>query len=178
MHTEYEARVLEVNLVELEQQLKKLGATYVGEFTQYRYVYDVKPKQEGKWIRLRKTNDKTTVTIKNIENKGISGTKELEIKVDNFEKMNLFLEELGYKNKSYQENKRISYILDEVEIDIDFWPLIPTYIEVEGPNESSVLQVIKKLGYAVDEIVTLNVNEIYRKYGYELEEIKELRFDE
>lgn len=176
MHTEYEARILEINVEELENKLQELGAKYVGEFNQQRYVYDVKPKQDGKWIRLRKANEEVTLTIKDIVNDGISGTKELEIRVDNFEDTNLLLEELGYTNKGYQENKRVRYILDNVEIDIDSWPLIPTYVEIEGKNEEEVKDIIKKLGYSEEEMVTINTKSIYKKYGYELDDIKELRF--
>ena len=176
MHTEYEARILEINVEELKNKLQELGAKYVGEFNQQRYVYDVKPKQDGKWIRLRKANEEVTLTIKDIVNDGISGTKELEIKVDDFEATNLLLEELGYINKGYQENKRVRYILDDVEIDIDSWPLIPTYVEVEGKSEEEVIKVIEKLGYSEEEMVTINTKSIYKKYGYELDDIKELRF--
>lgn len=64
----------------------------------------------------------------------LGGTQEHEVVVSDFEKMNDILEKLGYKHRNYQENKRIRYILDEVEIDIDTWPLIPTYAEIEGKN--------------------------------------------
>ena len=40
----------------------------------------------------------TTLTIKDLNAKTIDGTKELEIEVDDFDKTNQILEELGYKN--------------------------------------------------------------------------------
>ncbi len=176
MHTEYEARILEIDVNEVEQKLRDLGAEFKGVLNQQRYVYDVKPKREGKWIRLRKVGEETTLTIKDIVNSSISGTKELEIQVDDFTRTNLLLEELGYVHKGYQENKRIRYEIDGVEVDIDSWPMIPTYMEIEGKDETSVINFIKKLGYTNDDIVTLSVNDIYRKYGYELDEIEELKF--
>lgn len=178
MNTEFEVRILEIDVKKLEERLNSLKAIYKGEFNQERYVYDVKPKKEGKWIRLRKANDDVTLTIKDITNNKIDGTKELEIKVDDFEKTNLILEELGYINKSYQENKRKRYILDNTEIDIDSWPLIPTYVEIEGKSEEDVINMVEKLGYTKSDMVTLNLNEVYRKYGYELDEINDLRFKE
>ena len=53
MNIEYEVRVLEINKDELISKLENLGATFKGEYFQRRYVYDVVPKEESKWIRLR-----------------------------------------------------------------------------------------------------------------------------
>lgn len=50
--------------------------------------------------------------------------------VSDFDKTVGMLKILGYESRSIQENKRIRYVLDDVEIDIDTWPLIPLYIEV------------------------------------------------
>lgn len=176
-NVEYEARVLEINHDEMIKKLESLGAIKVFESLQERYVYDLKPKQENKWIRLRTNGKKTTLTIKCIEDETISGTKELEIEVDDFKKTNEILETLGFKNRGFQQNKRIQYTLDGVEIDLDKWPLIPEYIEVEGPDEESVIKTIEKLGITRDKIVTLDVTNIYKHYGYDVLEMKDLNFD-
>lgn len=98
-----------------------------------RYVYDFNPINKNKWIRLRTDGKTSTLTIKEIVDKNeIDGTNEIEIEVSSFENANKILNELGYVARNYQENKRIKYTLDGVEIDIDFWPLIPPYVEIEG----------------------------------------------
>ena len=165
-NVEYEARVLEINHDEIIKKLEALGAKKVFESLQQRYVYDLKPKEENRWIRLRTNGKKTTLTIKSIESQTISGTKEQEIEVDDFDKTNEILETLGFKNRGFQENKRIQYVLDGIEIDLDRWPLIPEYLEIEGPDEESVIEMLKKLGITQDEIVTLDVASIYEHYGY------------
>ena len=91
-------------------------------------VYDIKPFKENKWIRLRTDGFKTTLTIKEYTSSKIDGVKELEIEVSDMEKTNLILEELGYKKRSVQENKRTRYILNDVEIDIDTWPYLKTFV--------------------------------------------------
>ena len=133
MHTEIEERILEVNKDEVIKKLESLGAVKAGEWFQKRYTYDFTPKRENEWLRLRTNGEETTLTYKNVESREIDGTKELEIKVDEFEETNNMLEILGYIHKDYQENKRIRYYLNDVEIDIDTWPMIPTYVELEGP---------------------------------------------
>ena len=62
MHTEYEVRVLEVNKEEIIKKLELLNAKKVGDWNQKRYVYDLKPANPGKWIRLRTNGIKTTLT--------------------------------------------------------------------------------------------------------------------
>ena len=103
---------------------------------------------------------------------------ELEIEVDNFERCNLMLKELGYVPKGYQENRRVQYSYQGVEIDIDYWPLIPTYLEIEGPSEEKVYEVMKKLGLKKKDVTSLDVQNIYLNYGYKLDDIKELKLEE
>ena len=63
MKTEYEVRVLDINKKEMIKKLEALGATKKGEFNQKRYVYDLKPIQKGKWIRLRTNGNVSTLKI-------------------------------------------------------------------------------------------------------------------
>ena len=114
MKTEYEIRILEIDKEEMIKRLENLGAKKVGEYEQKRYVYDLRPVEKGKWIRLRTNGLNTTLTYKDIVSNTIDGTKEIEIEVDDFEKTNEFLEKIGFKNRGYQENKRIQYILNNV----------------------------------------------------------------
>ena len=113
-----------------------------------------------------------------IDNKKIDGTKELEIKVSDFNKTNLILNELGYNFRNYQENLRTIYLIDNVEISIDTWPLIPTYMEIEGKNNEDVLEVLNKINPDKDKITTLDVESIYKTiYGIDVMKIKELKLN-
>lgn len=181
MHIEYECTLLEVNKSEFIEKIEKLGAIKKGEYFQKRYVFDFNPVNPSKWIRLRTNGEKTTLTIKNLKDKNIiGGTEELEIEVSDFELTKKILSELGYTHRNYQENKRITYVLDNVEIDIDSWPLIPTYVEFEGKSEKDVKDFIEKLDLTEEEkkkIVNLDVVSIYEDY-YDIDvmSIKELKF--
>ena len=74
------------------------------------------------------------------------------------------------------DDKRIQYILDDVEIDIDTWPKIPTYLEIEGKDKESVNKIIKKLNIDESKISTLDVQSLYEYYGYD--GIHDLKFEE
>jgi adenylate cyclase class 2 len=177
MKTEYEVRVLEINVEELKKKLDRL-ATFKFDRLQKRYVYDFKPVIPTKWLRLRTNGVDNTLTIKNILSDKIDGTKELEIKVSDFEETNLILKELGYIPKGYQENKRVQYMLDGVEIDIDYWPLIPAYMEIEGSSEEEVYKTLTKLGYSKKDATTKDVESIYLDYKISLKEIYNLKLEE
>lgn len=177
MHVEYECRILEINKEEFIGKLEKAGAIKIGEYFQKRYVYDFNPVISNKWIRLRTNGKKTTLTIKEITDKTVDGTKELEIEVSSFDDTNNILNELRYKTRNYQENSRISYMLDDVEIDIDTWPLIPTYAEIEGSSKECVDNLLKKLSICEKNITCLDVASIYNEiYNINILKIKELRF--
>ncbi len=169
MKYEIEARLLEVNETDFICKLTKNNATFVGDWLQVRNCYDFKPVNPNSWIRLRTNGKETTLTIKEIENASISGTKESEIVVSDFDETDAILNKLGYFARSVQENRRIRYMLDNVEIDIDFWPFIPTYVEFEAETEEDIKNVCKKLEINFDSLVTLDVSSIYSHYGYDIE---------
>ena len=146
--------------------------------------YKATPK---KWIRLRKTIEKTqnkkiesvTLTVKHIlkaNETNIQQMQETEIKVDSFEETNELLEKIGFFHRSYQEKKREKYILNEHEIDIDTWPGIPTYFEVEGKDKKDLEEILNILGYSFDDAISCTVDEIYRKIGIDINNMSELKF--
>ena len=178
MHTEYEVRVLEIDVYAIIEKLEKLGAKKIGDWNYRRYVYDVKPKEEGKWIRLRTNGESTTLTYKNIIDNSINGTKEVEINVNSFDNTNEFLECIGFKSRSYQENKRVRYMLDDVEIDIDTWPMIPSYLEIEGDSEDDVMRIVNKLGLETSNLTSLSPQDIYIDiYGIDIRDMDVLKFN-
>ena len=165
MKTEIEARLLDCNVEDIVDKLNGCGAQFVGDWLQIRHCYDFNPVNENSWIRLRTNGEETTLTIKEVQDGSISGTKEWEIVVSDFNVAEEMLNKMGYYARSVQENRRIRYMLDGVEIDIDFWPMIPTYVEFEAESEDAIKKVCKKLNINYDELVTLDVMSIYNHYG-------------
>lgn len=143
--------------------------------------YDINPR---KWIRLRKTGEQVTLTIKNILNKqkfinvnAIDSVKEYEICVDNLKICNMILENLGFFYRNYQEKRRISYTVRGMNLDFDFWPLIPPYLEIEGEDSEKIYKLAYDLGFSGEDIVIMNTDEVYRKNGLNIYDYKELKFD-
>jgi adenylate cyclase class 2 len=163
-HIEYEVRVLEINVEEMKNKLNSLGATLVEDVFQRRYLYDFNPVNPDKWIRLRTNGNTTTLTIKDVKSSKIDGTHEMEIEVNDFDTTNEILKELGYTPRGVQENRRIKYDLNGVEVDIDKWPRIPEYLEVEGKSEEEVYKTLELLGIEKDKAISLNTQSIYKEY--------------
>lgn len=176
---EYEARILEIEKEKLEKKLENLGAKKIADFNYKRRIYNFNPATDGKWIRLRTDGKNTTLTIKEIKSKTIDGTEEVEIQVSDFEQTNIILNKLGYKSHTYQENKRTRYVLDDIEIDIDTWPYIPTYVEIEGKSTEEVENMIKKLELDNSKITTVGVQEVFNKfYNIDIAKKQEVKFGE
>jgi len=178
MKTEIECRLLECDVEKIIQSLEENNAKFIGDWLQLRNCYDFNPIKENSWIRLRTNGEETTLTIKEIKSSKIDRTKESEIIVSDFNTTNEILNKLGYQARSKQENRRIRYMLDNVEIDIDFWPFIPTYVEFEGESEQSIKDICKKLNIDYSSLTSLDVASIYEKYGYKLEALQSLQLEE
>ena len=178
MHIEYECRLLDCNVEKFIKVLEENHAEFVGDWIQLRYCYDFTPVRENSWIRLRTNGKETTLTIKEIKTNKINGTNESEIVVSDFKATDEILNKLGYTARSKQENRRIRFMLDDVEIDIDFWPHIPTYVEFEGKSESAIVAVCKKLGLDYTKLTTIDVSSIYKYYGIDISKSPILTLEE
>ena len=170
MKSEYEITVLDIDVMEIKKKLLEMGAVKEGDFFQKRNIYNFHEEYRGRFIRLRTNGTKTTLTIKD------KSEKELEVKVSDFEKTDEILKMLGYEHSMYQENKRTIYRLGDIEFDIDSWPMIPTYLEIEGKSKEQVEEMIEKLEIDKDKLSLDKVSEIYKRYGIDIHNYKNLKF--
>lgn len=137
---------------------------------------DVNP---NKWIRLRKSNEKVELTVKHILNKNkdkIQKVKEVEIEVSSLEEANLILESIGVVHRNYQEKIRYSYTYKNAEVEIDLWPGLEPYVEIECDSEDVINEIIDMLVFNDKRIVSLNTEELYREKGIDILKISELKF--
>lgn len=134
-----------------------------------------------KWIRLRKTGDETTITIKKIINVDkeykIDNVEELEIPIPSIESGRELLQNLGYFPTNHQKKLRIAYDYLNTEVVLDKWPKIPPYVEIEGQTED-ILNVVSNLGYTKDDIKVMNTDAVYALNGIDLYKFTDLDFDE
>ena len=176
MQTEVEAKFPDIDPNSLREKLRSLGAVLeYPEVLMRRKVFDYEDNRLykiGGWIRVRDEGDRVTFTYKQLNDRTLHGTKEVEVIVDNFDKTCELLLAIGLKQKSYQETKREKWKLNGVEITIDTWPWIPTFVEVEAADEASVKKAVELLGLDWSQTMHGSVENIYQMhYDFSDEEI-------
>lgn len=177
MQTEIEAKFLDVNHDEIRKKLKALGAKLEQPMRLMRrknYDYNDRRLENEKtgWVRVRDEGDKITLAYKQLEDRTLLGTKEVGLDVNDFEATCLFLENIGLEVQSYQETKRESWTIGEIQIELDEWPWVKPFIEIEAPDEASLKNVAAKLGYDWKDALHGSVEIVYQaEYDVTEEEV-------
>lgn len=185
MQTEIEAKFLDTNHDDMRAKLKALGAICEQtERVMRRKNYDYPDKRLEKsvegWIRVRDEGNKVTLAYKQLNDRTLHGTKEVSVTVSSFDDTCKFLEAIGMEEQSYQETKRESWKLGDAEIELDEWPWIPPFLEIEAPDEQQLREVAEKLGLSMDDAVHGSVEiaytTVYDVTDQEVDHWKEILF--
>jgi len=151
MQTEIEAKFINVNVDLIRKKLKDAGAKLIEpERLMKRHVFDYpdhRLEAIGGWVRVRDEGSKITMSYKQLNDRTLHGTKEVTLVIDDYEQAKQFLDSIGLIIDSYQETKRESWKLDDVDVEIDTWPWIPSFVELEAPDEASIKAAAKTLGF-------------------------------
>jgi adenylate cyclase class 2 len=179
---EIEARFLEINKDDLITKLKKINAQDMGENLLEEVIfYDNKLEwiERRKYIRLRKSGDQIKLTYKHNLEQTIDSATEIEIEVNDFQKTKEILVNAGLSAYRNQQKKRHTFKYEDLTIDIDTWPRIPTYVEIEGPSESLIKDfATNKLGLDWSEVVFDDAKTIIEKrYSIPVGEMSWFTFD-
>lgn len=163
MKNEIEAQFLDINKDVVRSKLKEIGAKLEKpEVLMRRIVFYT---GEHSFARVRDEGDKIVMTYKNVsDDHSILGTKEVNIEVNDYDDAILFLKGCGLEIKARQETKREIWKFGEVEICIDTWPWIPTFMEVEGPTEESVWETAEKLVFDESQAKFGSIDTTYAHY--------------
>ena len=150
METEIEAKWLNIDKDAIRQKLRSVGANLVTkERKMIRSVFDypdMRLEKVGGWVRVRDEADKVTMSYKQLNDRSVHGTKEVNLVVDNYENACSFLSAIGLAGNSIQETMRESWELDGSAIEIDTWPWIPAFVEIEAKSEQELRRTAKLLG--------------------------------
>ncbi len=176
MQTEIEAKFPDINVSELHAKLKTVGAVLEHpEISMRRKNFDYADRRlekAGGWVRVRDEGNKVTMSYKQLNDRTLHGTQEVNLVVDSFEEACHFLTIIGLEQKAYQETKREKWLFQDVEVTIDTWPWIPSFVELEGPSEELVKKVASDLGFDWSQAMHGSVEIVYQMhYDFTEEEI-------
>jgi len=168
MTPEIEAKWLNIDHDEIRAKLQKLGAEQTRPKTDMtRAVFEDaagKMQKKRQWVRVRDEGGQITMSLKQTFDESLCGTHEVCLNVDNFARAVEFLEQIGLVQKAFQETRRESWTLDDAEIDLDEWPWLPPFVEIEAASEEIVARVAEKLGLNMADGQPAAVDSVYAAY--------------
>ena len=160
-HLEYEIRIYNINEKKIKKILKKNGAKLVQKKTIMPLITYTHPRgKKDSYIRIRDEGHEITMTAKN--NLKSKYVVEREVVINNMEEGHAILTMLGCKVKYKIEKIREVYQLKGCkEIVFDSYAGIPTYMEIDCHNLSSLNKMSKLLGYTTDDHDERKLADIY-----------------
>ena len=171
---EIEIRILDIPLEETLQKLTVLGAqkTFDDEMLVTRMDFpDGRLKKSDRLLRIRKLGERVELCYKG---KNESDTykiqEETEVVTSSYEDTIALFEKLGFMTVFQGQKHRTSYQLGKIKFEIDTWPGIPAFLEIEAPSTKEVKKYVQKLGYTMEQTTTMSMTEIrkwYEKKEYE-----------
>lgn len=165
MKTEIEVKFLNVDHDKMRQQLTALGGKQVTPMRDMRRSLFETPEMKARngFYRLRDEGNKITLTYKQFDSNSLTGAKEIEIEVSDFQATVDLLAQVNLEPITYQESRREAWVINDCEVVLDEWPWIPTYIEIEGGSEQLVKDTAALLGFDWSNAVFGSVDVIYER---------------
>ena len=158
MGVEIEAKMTVESFDAVRARLRDAGAAGPVEHFEVNTFFDTEDRSllaadEG--LRLRRDRvvadgaEKLIITYKGPRKLGpLKSRDELEVEVSGADSAVKLLERLGYLQTLSFEKRRESWELDGCKVELDELPHLGKFVEVEGPDEPSVLRVRERLGLA------------------------------
>lgn len=187
VNEEIEVVFLDIDKKSLEEKLLSVGAKKEKEIfyrhTSFDYP-DSRLDKDNSWIRLRDEEGEVILAYK--KRLGVTsqdgstndeGMEEVEVVVGSYEDTKEFLAKVGFIEKHEAEKKRSRWIKDGVEFDIDTWPEIPTFLEIEADSWDDIDRATELLGLKKEDRKICSVNQIYRMHNMDVNDYQTISFD-
>lgn len=156
MPVEIEVKMHVLDLEPVRAKLEELGAEHKGRREEVNTFVDTDDRallagDEG--LRIRSHRDVSSgrmeyvMTYKGPRQAGVAKSRdEIEVTVDDADAAAMLLDRLGYHRTLTFEKRRESWALRGCSVELDELPKLGTFVEVEGPDEATVMQVRDELG--------------------------------
>ena len=176
---EIEIKFLNIDPIELEKKLLKAGAEKLSDEMHEEWIF-----KKSEWaefhgrVRIRATGDQIEISYKETVRNSSEGNTEIEFDASNKEQIVEFIDKLGIPLVRHQQKRRIHYVINNVSVDIDFWPLIPPLVEIEGENIKDIEAIAVKLDFSLQDVCNLDARQIIKNiYHVDIDALTEYTFD-
>lgn len=189
MTTEIEVKFLNIDHDEIRAKLRGIEAVCTKPMRlMRRAIIDYPDRrlqtgQNNSFIRVRDEGDMTTLTFKQFQSLSVDGAKEITTIVDSFEDTVQIFEAVGLEVLSFQESMRETWEFRDCSIELDVWPWLNPYMEIEGPDTTALQHLSLLLNLDWNDAVFGDVMVAYRAQYPHLQEhqtvgsLPEVKFD-
>jgi adenylate cyclase, class 2 len=170
---------ISINSEELFQKTyhacKQLFGPPVTQFRQLDEYYDTLDGQLRKQdlvIRVRSIGGKKTIALKSPRVKlpsGMTNRIELEFVAAEGETIQEQLTKQGLHVNEAAEKERWTFIHDDCEIVLDKLPFIGSFVEIEGPSEAAIHEIVHRLNLSSSPVKRQHYGELMREKFSELQ---------
>jgi len=169
---EVEVKILNIKLEEFKKKIENLGARPLGSRMFMKEVFLEPPgySEEAALFsscRLRREGEKVFFTVKSkIESNNAIIREEHQVEVSDFDTFLHAFELLQFRVFRIREKYREAYELKEgVRIEIDLYPQMEPYAEIEAQTEEELWDAVDFLGYSKEETSSQTATELIRSVG-------------
>lgn len=156
MGLEIEAKMKVNDFEPVRESLTRSGATRVGVVLETNAFYDTPTREllsTDRGLRLRTNRDLASgeqsyvITVKGAQQKSeVKSREEAEVSVEDGQKADDVLRALGFRPTLSFEKRRETWKLGGCKVELDELPILGRFVEIEGPDEATVLRAREQLG--------------------------------
>ena len=176
-YKEHEIKVLDVNIDDLIKKLEGIGAKRVYDNVRTIITLDTENKyflkEKDKLIRV--TDEGTIKVTMHVHQSDPEIKAGIKFKTSRLKETMDFFHEMGLNPISKVKAARISYELGKIDFDIDKFPAIPYFLEIdieyikeEGYTVESLLKI---LGLENNKVVVMGTEDIHKLYNIDYFEV-------
>lgn len=169
-NNEVEVKILNIDTDKIIQELLERGAEVLQPRTLFKEAYfDTLHKKESiSTLRLRDEGGKVYLTVKTLPGKlsnSFLKRVEHEAEVSSYEKIREILEILGFKEFRSRQKYRQSFKINNCKVEIDEYPKMKPYLEIEAKNETDLRNFMKTFNIPFAISTNMTATQIIEKAG-------------
>ncbi len=176
-YKEHEIKVLDVDVDDLVSKLESIGAKKVYDDERTIFALDTKERKYMKDCdKLIRVTDEGSIKVTMHIHQSDPNIKEaIKFKTSRLKETMDFFHEMGLDPISKVTQHRISFELGKIDFDIDKFPAIGAFLEIDIEHIEdegyTVNELLEKLGLKDNRVVVMGTESIHEEYGIDYFEV-------